>query len=257
MTRGLWDRETVALILLAAALPLAVTWLLATGTSGLLRLLFVLVAAGLWHVVFMLARAQAPSFAGAFTALAIAVLAPVELGPVAMLLGISFGVVAGELAFGGWGRNVVNPATIAIAFLGFGFPAAPWPDLPVQLGWSAIAVAAIAIATGVMSWRVIVTAALTLLAGRYAAALQPDELVAAAVVLVLLTCDPVASAATSFGRWLYGLLYGGLVLLFAIGWETAAPVQLAISAALLSSLAAPLLDEIAISLWLARRKRLG
>lgn len=257
MMRGLWDRETVALMLLAAALPLAATWLMATGTAGLLRLLFVLVAAGLWHVAFMLARAQPPSFAGAFTALAIAVLAPVELGPVAMLIGISFGVVAGELAFGGWGRNVVNPATIAIAFLGFGFPAAPWPDLPVQLGWSAVAVAAIGILAGVMSWRIVAAAALTLAAGRYATALQADELVAAAVVLVLLACDPVASAATSLGRWLYGLLYGGLALLFAAGWDAAAPVQLAVSAALLASLAAPLLDEIAIGLWLARRKRLG
>jgi len=76
--RGLWDRETVALLLLASVVPLAVTWLLATGTDGLLRLVFVLAAAGFWHLAFMLARAQPPSFAGAFTALAVAVLAPVE-----------------------------------------------------------------------------------------------------------------------------------------------------------------------------------
>src|SRR5690606_24182360 len=30
MMRGIWDRETVALLLLAALLPLAITWLLAT-----------------------------------------------------------------------------------------------------------------------------------------------------------------------------------------------------------------------------------
>ena len=58
MTRGIWDRETVALLLLAAALPLAVTWLLAMGQTGAMRLVFVLVAAGFWHVVFMLARAR-------------------------------------------------------------------------------------------------------------------------------------------------------------------------------------------------------
>lgn len=255
--RGLWERETVALMLIAAVLPLTVTWLFATGTAGLLRLAFVLVAAGLWHVVFMLARAQPPSFAGALTALAIAVLAPVDLGPVAMLLGISFGVVAGELAFGGWGRNVVNPATVTIAFLGFGFSAATWPVLPIQAGWSVAAVVAIGVFTGVMSWRIVAGAALALAVGWYGFALATPLLTAAAVVLVLLVCDPVASAATTAGRWLYGLLYGLLVALFAVAWAGAAAVQIAVSASLLASLAAPLLDDIAIGLWLARRKRLG
>lgn len=257
MTRGLWDRETVALLLLASALPLAVTWLLATGTAGLLRLVFVLVAAGLWHLAFMLARAQPPSFAGAFTALAVAVLAPVDLGIVPMLIGISFGIVAGELAFGGWGRNVVNPAAATVTFLGFGFPAAPWPDLPVQLGWSVAAVVLIGVVMGVMSWRVVAAAAAVLATGAFGLALETPVLTAAAVVLALLVCDPVASAGTTLGRWLYGMFYGALVLLFASSWESAAPVQAAVSAALIASLAAPLLDEIAISLWLARRKRLG
>ncbi len=257
MTRGLWDRETVALLLLAAVFPLALTWLLSTGTAGLLRLIFVLVAAGSWHLAFMLARAQPPSFAGAFTALAIAVLAPVELGPIPLLLGISFGIVAGELAFGGWGRNVVNPATVTIAFLGFGFPAAPWPVLPVQLGWSVAAVIVIGVVAGVMSWRIVAGAVIALAARWYGYGLDVSVLTAAAVALVLLVSDPVASACTELGRWLYGLLYGILVMLFVFGWTGAAPVQIAVSAALLASLAAPLLDELAISLWLARRKRLG
>jgi len=257
MTRGIWDRETVALLLLAAALPLAVTWLLTTGAAGAIRLAFVLVAAGLWHIAFMLARAQPPSFAGALTALAIAVLAPVDLGPIPMLIGISFGVVAGELAFGGWGRNVVNPATVTIAFLGFGFPAAPWPMLPVQLGWSVIAVVAIGAFTGVMSWRVVAGAAVILAAGWYGGGLAMPVVTAAAVVLALLVCEPVTSAATGLGRWLHGMLYSALVLVFAFGWRAAAPVQIAVSAALLASLAAPLFDEIAMRLWLARRKRLG
>ena len=257
MMRGIWDRETVALLLLAALLPLAITWLLATGTAGILRLGFILIAAGLWHVAFMLVRAQPPSFAGALTALAIAILAPVDLGPIPILLGISFGVVAGELVFGGWGRNVVNPATIAVAFLGFGFPASSWPILPIQLGWSVIAVVTIGAFFGVISWRVVAGAGVVLAAGWHLGALATPIATASGVILVLLICDPVTSAATSLGRWLYGLLYGALVLLFALGWNGAAPVQIAVSAALLASLAAPLLDEIAIRLWLARRTNLG
>lgn len=257
MTRGIWDRETVALFLLAAALPLAVTWLQATGMAGAVRLGFVLAAAGIWHVLFMLARAQPPSFAGALTALAVAMLAPVDLGPLPMLIGISFGVVAGELAFGGWGRNLVNPATVTLAFLGFGFPASVWPGLPVQMGWAAVAVAAIGIATGVMSWRVVASAAVMMAAGWYAGMLAMPFVTAASVVLVLIVCDPATSAATRLGRWLYGVAYGALAIVFAVGWSAAAPVQIAVSAALLASLAAPLLDEIAIRLWLSRRKRLG
>ena len=70
--------------------------------------------------------------------------------------------------------------------------------------------------------------------------------------------NPVASAGTRLGRWLNGALYGGLVILFAHWWTGAAPVQIAVAAALLASLTAPLLDEAAIALWLAqRRRRLG
>jgi Na+-transporting NADH:ubiquinone oxidoreductase subunit B len=65
----------------------------------------------------------------------------------------------------------------------------------------------------------------------------------------------VASAATTLGRWLTGAAYAALILMFATGWQGAAPVQLCVAAALLTSLAAPLFDEIAIALWAQRRKR--
>ena len=65
----------------------------------------------------------------------------------------------------------------------------------------------------------------------------------------------VASASTRLGGWLNGALYGALVVLFATGWQGAAPMHVAVSAALLASLAAPLLDETAIALWTARRRK--
>ncbi|WP_425052150.1 RnfABCDGE type electron transport complex subunit D [Psychromarinibacter sp. S121] len=257
MIRGLWDRETIALTLLAAMLPMGASWLIAGGLEAAGRLLFFLVVAGIWHVLWMLARAQPPSFAGALTALAIAMLAPEDLGLFALLLGTSFGVVMAELAFGGWGRNVLNPATIALAFLGFSYPAAPWPELPVQLGWAAWPAAAIGVVFGVTSLRLLAGAALGFAAAMLAGLDLTAVWTGALVALMLLVCDPVASAATGLGRWLNGLLYALLIALFAVFWDTAAPVQAAVSAALLTSLAAPLLDEFAIALWLARRKRLG
>ncbi len=255
MIRGLWDREAVALVLLAAMLPLGATWLLSEGLSGAGRLVFFLVVSGFWHIVFMLARAQQPSFAAALTALAVAMLVPEELGIGQWLLGASFGIVMAELAFGGWGRNVLNPATVTLAFLGFGFPAASAPDLAAQVGWAAIPAALIGCLAGVFSGRVL-AGALAVVAAAHLAGVDMSEVVTAVmVVLVLLVLDPVTSSATRGGRWLYGILFGGLVVLFVIYWAGAAPIQLAVAAALLASLSAPLLDEIAISAWLARRRR--
>lgn len=254
MIRGIWNRETVALMLLASTLPMLWVWLWWSGMAGVGRLALALIVSGIWHLIFMLARAQPPSFAGALTALAVAMLMPEDLGIIQMILGISFGAVMAELVFGGWGRNLLNPATVTLAFLGFGFPAAPWPDLPVMMGWAAIPAALIGAAAGVMPWRVIAGAMLALALAAWGGVAVPW--VAAGAVLVLLVADPVASAATGPGRWLYGLLYGALVALFAAQWA-AAPVQMAVSAALFASLAAPLLDEIAIALWLAKRRKHG
>ena len=255
MIRGLWDRETVALMWLIAVFPLAVIWLSHAGLDAAARLAFFLVVAGVWHVIFMLARAQPPSWAGVVTALALAMLTQQDLGLLPLLIGTSFGVVIAELAFGGWGRNVLNPATVTLAFLGFGFPVAPWPDIIVPVGWAALPVALIGALTGVMSLRIMLGAALALGVAWGLGLDLADTYPALLVGLVLLVCDPVTSATTSLGRWLNGALYGGLAAMFLAFWSEAAVVQIVVSAALLASLAAPVLDEIAIALWLARRRR--
>jgi Na+-transporting NADH:ubiquinone oxidoreductase subunit B len=254
MMRGLWDRETVALLLIAAMGPLAAIWLWTEGGEALGRLLFVLALCAAWQGLFMVIRAQPPSLAGVVTALAIAVLAPTELGPVQLALGVSFGVVMAEQAFGGWGRNVVNPATVALAFLAFGFPAAPWPDIGVQIGWASWAALAVGVGLGVLSADLVASAVLVLLGARLLGMDLTEAQPALFVCLALLVADPVTSAATRLGRWLYGAGYAALALLFVAAWD-AHPVQIGVSAALLASLAAPLLDEIAIALWLNQRRR--
>ncbi|MDO5659181.1 MAG: RnfABCDGE type electron transport complex subunit D [Paracoccus sp. (in: a-proteobacteria)] len=253
--RGIWHRETAALMMGASALPVALIWLTSEGPGLLLRLMLVLVVAGLWHLIFMLARAQPPSFAGALTGLAVAMLAP-EPGPVALILSVSFGVVFAELVMGGWGRNILNPATVTLAFAGFGFPAAPWPELAVQTGWAALPAIGLGVAFGVINWRVPLAAGAALAAAHLGGVALP--LTAALVVLALIVCDPVTSGTTGIGRALTGLAYGGLVALFAALWRDAAEVQIAASAALLASLAAPLFDDLALALWhFRRRQRLG
>lgn len=255
MMRGLWDRETVAVMLLAAYLPLAGFWMVYGGIGAMTRLALVVLVLAFWHLVFLLARAQPPSLAAGITALAIAMLAPEDLGVFRLTLGISFGAVVGELIFGGWGRNVVNPATVALSFLGFGFPGSDWPAFVAPVAWAAIPAAAIGIASGVMSAGVLLGAVLALAAAFWTGALSATMVQVAGLVLVLLVADPVTSAATTLGRWLNGALFAGLVTLFAMNWTGAAPVQMAVAAALLTSLTAPLLDEAALSLWLAKRRR--
>lgn len=255
MTRGLWDRETVAILMIAAYMPLALTWFWYEGGGAISEFLFVLLVLAVWQLAFLLVRAQAPSLSAVATALAIAMLSPEELGLLRLVLGVSFGTVLGELVFGGWGRNVVHPATVSLAFLGFGFPGFDWPEILLPVAWAAIPAALIGVATGIMSLPLILGAALVgaggLAMGLDIAAVLP----AAALVLVLLTADPVTSATTTLGRWLNGVSFALLVILFATAWTDAEPVQTAVSAALLASLAAPLFDEMAIALWRTRRRR--
>ena len=92
MIRGIWTRETVAMVFLAALLPVAVSWIWDEGVLGTGRLVFVFVLAGLWQALFTFFRAQSPSAAGAVSAFAIAVLAP-EVGPLQLAIGVSFGFV--------------------------------------------------------------------------------------------------------------------------------------------------------------------
>lgn len=255
MNRGIWDREMVAVLLIAAFLPLMILWVRYEGTQAVTHYLFVLLVLAGWQLVFMLARAQPPSLSAIFTALAIAMLAPEELGFIRLFAGISFGIVMGELVFGGWGRNVVNPATVALAFLGFGFPSFPWPDMLLPVAWAAIPAFLIGVAAGIFSAAVVLGAVAVVGCGILAGGLGEPVLTASAIILFLLVSDPVTSAATGLGRWLYGAFYGALILLFAYGWAGADAVQIAVAAALLASIAAPLLDEIAIAIWLMRRRR--
>jgi Na+-transporting NADH:ubiquinone oxidoreductase subunit B len=255
MMKGLWDRETTALMLLAAYMPLALFWMWYGGWQALAGLGLAVLCLAVWNLVFMLARAQPPSFAAIITALAFAMLAPEELGAFRLVLGLSFGAVMGELVFGGWGRNVVNPATVALSCVGFGVEGFYWPVFDVPVVWATVPAAIIGVATGVMPAAVMLGAAAT---GAVAMALGVPigaALPAAGIALVLLIADPVTSAATTLGRWLNGVFYGGLVIMFATGWAGAAPVQIAVAAALLASLAAPLLDEIAVNLWIVQRRR--
>jgi Na+-transporting NADH:ubiquinone oxidoreductase subunit B len=84
--------------------------------------LVTLLAGGLWEVIFNLARGHEMSEAFLVTSL----LFPLTLPPTVPLwqvaLGISFGIIFAKEAYGGVGRNFMNPALVARAFLFFAYP---------------------------------------------------------------------------------------------------------------------------------------
>lgn len=255
MIRGLWDRDMVALLLLAALLPVAIFWMIYGGTPTLLRFGLSASVIVAWNAVFLFARAQVPSFSMLITALAVAMLVPEDLGPFRLILGVSFGIVFGELVFGGWGRNIINPATVAVSFIGFGFPGLEWPEFDAPVLWATIPAVLIGGLTGVMPLGVMLGAALLLIAAFHGGLFPATALSGVAIVFVVLLLDPATNATTKIGRWMNGAMFAGLVILFSQAWLGAAPVQYAVAAALLTNLTAPLLDEIALTAWAANRRR--
>ncbi|MEC9199241.1 MAG: RnfABCDGE type electron transport complex subunit D [Pseudomonadota bacterium] len=253
MNGGIWTRETVAMLLLACFLPMASSWVWYGGHLSLAFLVLMIVYG--WQLLFLLARAQAPSLSGVITALAVAMLSPEQLGPLRLALGVSFGVVMGELVFGGWGRNVVNPATVSLAFLGFGFPSFEWPAFDVPVAWAAIPAVALGCGLGVMSVGLALGASFVAIAASLLGAIDGSVVIAAAIVFVLLVADPATAATTRSGAWAQGGLFVALLTLFHQAWTGAAPVQMAVAASLLTSLAVPLLDEAALAAWVALRRR--
>ncbi len=85
--------------------------------------LVTMMVGGLWEVLFACTRRHEINEGFLVTGL----LFPLTLPPATPLwqvaLGISFGVVIGKELFGGVGRNIMNPALAARAFLYFAYPA--------------------------------------------------------------------------------------------------------------------------------------
>jgi Na+-transporting NADH:ubiquinone oxidoreductase subunit B len=138
---------------------------------------------------------------------------------------------------------------VAASLLVFSFPEVTLSPATPTLALATLPGAALLLALGLVSWRIILSAVvgtgvlLTLSVGSVDA---PVVGTAIAFGLVFLICDPTAAAATNPGRWLYGLLAGGLIVLFSPTTEGI------IFAALIASIFAPLIDHVVV---LAHAKR--
>lgn len=257
LNRG-WTILHVTLIQVAA---LILPFLAALGTRGP----GVLVAGGtaiatalVWEAAFARARQRAVTVHGLTTGLIVAVMAPAAAEPWQIALAVSFGAVIAELAFGGRGFGFVNAGLAALAFLLFSFPGLTPGGASVAVAVAALPGGAALVMTGLVSWRILLATALGLIAVAGVGGMAPDPaLTAAALVfpVIFLVADPLGAAVTNPGRIAHGLLAGGLVALFMGSGNTAPDPGHIVFAALIASIFAPLLDEIAIRTLATLRER--
>jgi len=100
-----------------------------------------------WEVVFAAVRGHEVNEGFFITGILFPLILPPNIPLWQVALGISFGVVVGKEIFGGTGRNFLNPALVARAFLFFAYPAqisgdAVWVAVDGVSGATALAVAA-------------------------------------------------------------------------------------------------------------------
>lgn len=254
----LWDgsRQTLA-GLLALLAPLIVR-IVGDGASRLEPLAMALLLAALWQLAFARLRQRPAAWDGIVTAVTFAILLPITVPLWQQGLALSFGLVLGDLVFGGRGHGFLNPCTVCLAFLLFSFPVQDTVSASVPAFLVAALVGgALLVGAGILSWRIVVGFGVTYAALTLSWPMQgtwPDWDTAVLVFgLVFLIGDPVAAACTNAGRWLYGSLAGGLVVMLSqAGGDGLASL---VFAALLSGILAPLIDQAVIWANVRRRTR--
>lgn len=280
------------------------------------------IAGGFWEVLFATVRKHEINEGFLVTGMLFPLTLPPDIPLWQVALGISFGVVLGKEVFGGTGKNFLNPALTARAFLYFayapemsgdkvwvaspvdGYSAATslgaladpkntqgmaaitdnlgitwsqafWGFIPGSMGetstFACLIGAIILIATGIGSWRIMLSTLIGALGSAWlfnlAAGpnspnmfLMPPEwhLVVGGLAfgLVFMATDPVSAAMTERGKWAYGLLIGVTTTLVRVinpGYPEG--IMLAI---LFGNVVAPLIDWFVIQLNIRRRlKRSG
>jgi Na+-transporting NADH:ubiquinone oxidoreductase subunit B len=249
-------RVTLAQVLALAA-PIAVK-LAEQGTSMAAVLVTALVTSLIWDMAFALIRGRSPSWHSLSTALIITILIPSALPLWQVALAASFGMVFGELVFGGRGYGIVSAAAAAAGFLVFSFSGAELSGSSQALALATLPGAVLLLAGGLVSWRVLISVVAVLVVAGFAEGEISGFLetgIAVAFGLVFLIGDPVAAASTNLGRWFYGVLAGLLIVVFdTVAGAAVAPAAI-VFASLLASLFAPLIDHAAVAVIIRRRRQ--
>lgn len=253
-----WRASMMSLALLLALLP-PLTAALWTDTGHMLWTAGLAAVASLgWSLLFARVRRRPVGLQWLSSALVVALIVPGDLPIWQLLLAQSFGLVAGSLVFGGRGYGLLGPATVALAFLLFSFPALNLQTHDELMSLAVLGSALLLVGFGLVSgWQLLAAAGAYGLAVMIVGDFDAVALFANGsfwLTLVFLGCDVDARALTRAGRLGQGALYGLLLALFSL--SAAAPLpHAAVFAALLASVAAPLADQLAIAFNHWRRSR--
>lgn len=210
-----------------------------------------------WDLAFAAIRRRQPAWHSITTALILSLLIPATIPLWQVAMAASFGMVFGELVFGGRGYGIVSAAAAAAGFLVFSFSGTEISGGSQALALATLPGAALLLLGGLVSWRVLVPAIAVLLVAGFiqgGASGLPETVIAMAFGLVFLIGDPVAGASTNHGRWVFGALAGLLIVVFdTMAGPAVAPAAI-VFASLLASLFAPLIDYFAVAVIVRRRR---
>ncbi|MCO4847854.1 MAG: RnfABCDGE type electron transport complex subunit D [Yoonia sp.] len=201
----------------------------------------------IWEAVFAALRKYPFSFHGLTTALIFVVMIPPTLPLWQLVLMLSLGVILGELIFGGRGYGFINPAVVALCLLVFSFPQVQLPPASQSLALAVVPGAVWLLLLGLISARVIAGTVLGIVGLMFLGGTGVHILTIGTALgfgLIFLICDPTGAAATNPGRWIYGVLAGGLIILFSGGQNPTA--DSVVFAAITASVFAPLIDHLVV-----------
>ncbi len=156
--RWSWSPGRATLVQVVALIAPVAAMLVLRGEAAFRLLAAVLLVTLIAEMAFALVRARPFSWHGAAAAMVVAVMLPPDLPVWEAGLAMAFGVVLADLVFGGRGFGFLAAPVVALSFLMFSFPQVA---LATPGGWIALAVlpgAALLLATGLASWRVLLTA---------------------------------------------------------------------------------------------------
>jgi len=180
----------------------------------------VFIVGGFWEVLFASVRGHEINEGFFVTSILFSLIVPATLPLWQAALGITFGIVIGKEVFGGTGKNFLNPALTARAFLYFAYPAqisgdAVWVAVDGFTGATALSVAAAGGVQGLADQGFTIQQSLT---GYISGSIGETSLIAIGIGAVFLLLTKIAS-----WRIMLGVLVGVIAtsLLFnAIGSTT-------------------------------------
>ena len=185
----------------------------------------------------------------------IPLIVPVDTPLWMLAIAVAFAVVFGKEVFGGTGMNFLNPALLTRAFLFFSYPSKmsgseTWIHLgkdtmidgatgatPLSFigdGFNALTDAGVQYGTSFMAYYHLVLGGF-------------------AFGTVFMATDPVTSAQTETGKWIYGFLIGALCVTVRL-WNPGYPEGMML-AILLMNCFAPLIDHYVTDIAVSRRAR--